>query len=231
MRGSTRAVLRRPSDTSYSTWPLVRAPCSYKIWRKWPKCQNFHLLRQIAWHPGGQLQKSANTIVGHGLKTIPTKFRSNLLTFGATSSEKTDERRVTPQQSRGRFATLEWGLRPTWGVASRPLFSARTALKKGTTSLRSVVNKLILTSQTTFVSTTLPKNQSLVMSGLRSSRNLSVHSLGSGLHPDGPGHPENVENNPPKHPKQLLLQQLFQKINPWGCPGSGPPGTCWRLPR
>ena len=57
---------------------------------------------------------------------------------------ETDERRVTPQQTQGRFATMdEWGggSAPPWGVASRPLFSARTALKKGTTSLRSVVKK------------------------------------------------------------------------------------------
>ena len=36
---------------------------------------------------------------------------------------------------------MQGPLPPHWGVAPRPLFSARTALKKGTTSLRSVVNK------------------------------------------------------------------------------------------
>ena len=36
---------------------------------------------------------------------------------------------------------------------------------------------------------------------------------------------------PVLHAEQPLLQQLFQKIKPWGCPGPGPPGTCRRLPR
>ena len=26
------------------------------------------------------------------------------------------------------------------------------------------------------------------------------------------------------------FKNFLKKINPWGCPGSGPPGTCWRLP-
>ena len=47
----------------------------------------------------------------------------------------------TPQQYVGRFATKERGASPPGGVVSRPLFFTRTALKKGTTSLRSVVNK------------------------------------------------------------------------------------------
>ena len=54
---------------------------------------------------------------------------------------------------------------------------------------------------------------------------------GPGLGPDGHGCTEMPQTNPVDHPSQLLFQQLFQKINPWGCPGSGPPGTCWRLPR
>ena len=54
---------------------------------------------------------------------------------------------------------------------------------------------------------------------------------GPGLGPDGPGCPEKPSPNPVLHAEQPLLQQLFQKINSWGCPGSGPPGTCWRLPR
>ena len=54
---------------------------------------------------------------------------------------------------------------------------------------------------------------------------------GPGLGPDGPGCPEKPKTNPVLHAEQPLLQQLFQKINPWGCPGSGPPGTCRRLPR
>ena len=68
------------------------------------------------------------------------------------------------------------------------------------------------------------------MSGLRSFRYLSAQSLGSGLHPDGPRHPENVENNPPEHPKQLLFKQLCPNINPVGCPCSRPtPGSLWCL--
>ena len=61
-------------------------------------------------------------------KSLPAKFRPNPLTFRANVTRKTDERRRTPQQPKGRFATLP---------------SARTALKKGTTSLRSVVKKII----------------------------------------------------------------------------------------
>ena len=52
-----------------------------------------------------------------------------------------------------------------------------------------------------------------------------------GYDPDGPGCPESPKTIPVYHPRELLLQQLFQKINAWGCPGSGPTGTCWRLPR
>ena len=54
---------------------------------------------------------------------------------------------------------------------------------------------------------------------------------GPGLGPDGPGCPEKPETNPVLHAEQPLLQQLSQKIDSWGCPGPGPPGTCWRLPR
>ena len=79
--------------------------------------------------------------VGHGPKTIPAKFRSNLPIFWMTLPLKTGERRGTPQQYVGRFATKERGASPPGGVASRPLFFARTALKKGTTSLRLVVKK------------------------------------------------------------------------------------------
>ena len=60
---------------------------------------------------------------------------------------------------------------------------------------------------------------------------LHLGVFGAGLHPDGPGCPEKPETNPVLHAEQTLLQQLFQKIKPWGCPGSGPPGTCRRLPR
>ena len=74
----------------------------------------------------------------------------------------------------------------------------------------------------------MPKNQSPGSSLLMA---YSWQSLVSGPHPDGPGCPEKVEINLPKHPKQLLFQQLCPKINPWCCPGSGPPGTCRRLPR
>ena len=58
----------------------------------------------------------------------------------------------------------------------------------------------------------------------------SWQSLVSGPHPDGPGCPEKVEINPPKHPKQLLFQQLCSKINPWCRPCSRPtPGSLWCL--
>ena len=54
---------------------------------------------------------------------------------------------------------------------------------------------------------------------------------GPGLGPDGPGCPGKPETNPVLHAEQPLLQQFSQKIYSWGCPGSGPPGTCRRLPR
>ena len=54
---------------------------------------------------------------------------------------------------------------------------------------------------------------------------------GPGLGPDGPGCLGKPETNPDLHAEQLLLQQLSQKIDSWGRPGSGPPGTCRRLPR
>merc|ERR1712052_38724 len=78
-----------------------------------------------------------------------------------------------------------------------------------------------------FCSTTLLKNQSLVSSLLTA---YSWQSLVSGPHPDGPGCPEKVEINPPKHPKQLLFQQLCSKINPWCRPCSWPTsGSLWCL--
>merc|ERR1711923_472733 len=59
---------------------------------------------------------------------------------------------------------------------------------------------------------------------------LQAQSLVSGPHPDGPDHPEKIEINQPKHPKQLLFQQLCSKINPWGRPCSWPtPGSLWCL--
>ena len=60
---------------------------------------------------------------------------------------------------------------------------------------------------------------------------LHLGVFGAGLHPDGPGCPEKPETNPVLHAEQPLLQQLSQKIDSWECPGSGPPGTCRRLPR
>ena len=58
---------------------------------------------------------------------------------------------------------------------------------------------------------------------------LAVYGPSIGL--DGHGCLEKPKTNPVYHSQQLLLQKLSQKINPWGCSGSGPPGTCWRLPR
>ena len=60
---------------------------------------------------------------------------------------------------------------------------------------------------------------------------LHLDVFGAGLHPDGPECPEKPEINPVLHTEQPLLQQLSQKIDSWGCPGPGPPGTCRRLPR
>ena len=54
---------------------------------------------------------------------------------------------------------------------------------------------------------------------------------GPGLSPDGPGCPEKPQINLVLHAQQPLFQQLYQKIDSWGRPGSGPPGTCQRLPR
>ena len=72
-------------------------------------------------------------------------------------------------------------------------------------------NQPYWTCQTAFVSTTLPKNVSL---GLYLLTAYSWQSLVSRPHQDEPGCPKNVEINPPKHPKQLLFQQLCPKINP-----------------
>ena len=56
----------------------------------------------------------------------------------------------------------------------------------------------------------------------------SCQSLVSGPHPDGPGFLDKIEINPSKHPKELLFQQLYPKINPLGCPCSRPtPGRLW----
>ena len=112
-----------------------------KIPLKEPKRPIFHLLRAIAWPPGGQLQKLTTPAVGLCPQIIPAKFRPNPSIFKTTFVEKTGERRRTPPQLKSRFATYRGGFAPSWGVASRPLLLNRTALKKGTTSLRSVVKK------------------------------------------------------------------------------------------
>ena len=58
----------------------------------------------------------------------------------------------------------------------------------------------------------------------------SWQSLVSGPHPDAPGCREKIEIIPPKHPQQLLFQQLCPKTNPWGRPCSWPtPGSLWCL--
>ena len=54
---------------------------------------------------------------------------------------------------------------------------------------------------------------------------------GPGLSPDGPGGPEKPQTNPVLHAEQPLFQQLSPKADSWGCPGSGPPRTCWRPQR
>ena len=60
---------------------------------------------------------------------------------------------------------------------------------------------------------------------------LHLDVLIAGLGLDGPPCPEIPQSNPVNHPQQVLVQQLCPEINFWGCPGSGPPGTCRRLPR
>ena len=47
---------------------------------------------------------------------------------------------------------------------------------------------------------------------------------------DGPGCLKTPSDDQYNHPLHFVFQELSQKTNPWGCPGSGPPGTCWRLP-
>ena len=59
---------------------------------------------------------------------------------------------------------------------------------------------------------------------------LPLAVYGPGLGPEGPAGLEKPKTNPVYHSQQHLLQQLSQKINPWGCSGSGPPGTYRRLP-
>ena len=89
--------------------------------------------------------------MGLGPKMIYTKFHPNPLTFKTTSWEKTDERRLTPQQYGGRLATGRRALPPLEGslhdrVGGIGGGGVRTTLKKGTTSLRSVVKKLLVCS-------------------------------------------------------------------------------------
>ena len=64
-------------------------------------------------------------------KSLPAKFRPNPLTFRANVTRKTDERRRTPQQLKGR------GLRPLQGRGLRPLIGGFAPLPhKGRGSLR-----------------------------------------------------------------------------------------------
>ena len=93
------------------SWTL----CIVKIHWKWPRRQNFDLPYWITWPPGGQSKKLTNPAVGLVPKIIPAKFRPNLSSFGTTFRAETDERRVTPQQSKGRFTTMDGGLRPLGG--------------------------------------------------------------------------------------------------------------------
>ena len=66
----------------------------------------------------------------------------------------------------------------------------------------------------------------LTLAALRAARFASVSRV-----PKAPGWPETPEINPLNHPQQLVFLELCPEINPWCCPGSGPPGTCRSLPR
>ena len=78
-----------------------------------------------------------------------------------------------------------------------------------------------------FVLKTFSKNQSLGMSRLRSSRNLLeaprvIRMVLAIWKLDQITNMIILEN--------FGLKNCHKKINPMGCQGSGPPGTCWRLP-
>ena len=60
---------------------------------------------------------------------------------------------------------------------------------------------------------------------------LHLNVFGAGIQPDGPSCLETPLNGQYNHTQQPLLLQLSKKINPWGCPGSGPTGACRLLPR
>ena len=144
LTGPTLAVSRRSSATSCGPLAPSLTLCCVKISWKWPKRPFFCFPHFITRPPGGQIKKRRSTFVRLGPKIIPAKFRPNLSTFRATFYRKTYERRTTPCKIRVASRPSMGGLRPPWGVASQPPSSVRTALKKGTTSLRSVVNYIFL---------------------------------------------------------------------------------------
>ena len=123
----------------------VWGPNSLKIPQKRPKRPFFHLSCPITQPPDGVSKKRPCQSVRLDPKIIPAKFHPYPSMFRTTYVLKTHERRGTPPPTKGRFATLVGASPPQGGgVASRPLSLPRTALKKGTTSLRSVVKKCSL---------------------------------------------------------------------------------------
>ena len=120
----------------------VWGPNSLKSPQKWPKRPFFRLSCPITQPPGGGFKKRPWHAVRLDPRIIPAKFHPNPSTFRASLCQKTDERRGTPPPTKGRFATLVGASPPQGGGRfATPLSLPRTALKKGTTSLRSVVNK------------------------------------------------------------------------------------------
>ena len=97
------------------------------------KCPFFQISRLRAPPPGERWKKRMCQKLRLGPNSMPTKFRQNIPSFRATLWAETDEFRL-PR-------------RCLYSILLR-----RTTLKKGTTSLRSGVNKLILSYQITFVS-------------------------------------------------------------------------------
>ena len=90
---------------------------------KEPKCPIFHLLRAIAWPPGGQLQKLMTPAVRLCPKINPAKFRPNPSIFGTTCSSKTDEWRRAPCSS-GVALQPRRGAPPPQGGSLRDLSSS-----------------------------------------------------------------------------------------------------------
>ena len=126
----TPALPRIPVHALWGPFTTCLGPKLPQNPQKRPKSPFFHLRSLIAWPPGGRSKNQERHAFGLGLKISPAKFHPNPSTYMKFRHEKLTNGGVP-------YSNL--------GVASRvaPLLSARTALKKGTTSLRSVVNKIL----------------------------------------------------------------------------------------